>query len=66
MSPAKIAALFIEGAALYGPGVVASVKSVWQSIQGKHPELRAPPPLPGRDEVDAKIDARLRALGLLK
>jgi hypothetical protein len=59
VNPWKLAALFVDKAVLYGPAVVTSVKSIWQTIQGEHPELRAPPPLPGRDDIDARIDARI-------
>jgi hypothetical protein len=66
VSPARVAALFIENAAIYGPAAVSTVRAIWQTIVGTHPELRAAPEASEQEAIDARIDARLRALGLLK
>lgn len=58
MTPVQVAALFAEKAVLYGPSVVSTVKAIWQTIQGEHPELRTQDPGP----LDAVAEARRAAL----
>jgi hypothetical protein len=57
MSAAQVFAIIIEKAAVYGPGAVAMVKAIIQSVRGAYPELDERP----LTHVSGDLEAAKRA-----